>query len=287
MRMPIVMLNKDLRIRRYTPAAETVLRLIPSDIGRPLAHLRHRLDYPDLIADAQQVLHTLVPIDREVRAESRWYLARFQPYRTLEDHIAGAVLTLVDVTERNRVVEALRQSEERLRLLIESAKDFAIFTTDMERRVNSWNSGAETMFGYAESEILGQTTDILFTAEDRAKGDPEREMVLARDKGHAENERWQTRKDGSIFYGSGSVMPLRDRAGGLRGFVIIMRDLTERKRAEESQREQMDELIRFNSAAVGRETRMIELKKEINDLCARLGEAARYSLELEKKGIEV
>jgi two-component system CheB/CheR fusion protein len=274
-----VFLDRDLAITRFTPAAATLFNMIPGDVGRPLAHLKHRLDYPQLIADVEQVLHTLVPIEREVTADHRWYFARIQPYRTLEDRIAGAVLTLVDVTERNRAIEELRESEERMRLLIESAKDYAIFSTDLDRRVNIWNSGAEKLFGYTESEILGRSADILFTPEDRAKGDAERESETASQEGRAENNRWHARKDGSVFYGSGSVMPLRDQAGGLRGFVKIMRDLTESKRTQEALREQLQELTRFNAAAVGRESRMIELKEEVNELCRRLGETTRYSLE--------
>jgi hypothetical protein len=89
------------------------------------------------------------------------------------------------------------------------------------------------------------------------------------------------RKDGSLFFGDGSVMPLRDKTGSIRGFVKIMRDLTETKRTAERLREHVDELTRFNVAAVGRETRMIELKKEINSICALLGEKARYVLQAE------
>jgi two-component system, chemotaxis family, CheB/CheR fusion protein len=230
------------------------------------------------LTDAEQVLRTLVPVEREVRDANRWFLARLQPYRTLEDHIAGAVLTFVDISERKKATEAQRESEERYRILIESAKEYAIFTIDLERHVDSWNTGAETMFWYAESEILGQSADILFTPEDRAKGDADRELHRARDEGRAENERWHARKDGSTFSGSGSVMPLRDKAGALRGYVKIMRDLTESKHAQEALREHMDELTRFNDAAVGREIRMIELKKEINELCRQQDEEPRYAL---------
>lgn len=278
-----VFLDRDLLVTRFTPSAVNIFYLIDSDVGRPLEHVKHRLNYPELIKDAEQVLQTLVPVEREVQDAGRWYLVRIHPYRTLEDHIAGLVLTLVDVTERNRAAQALRESEERMRILIESAKEYAIFTTDPGRRVVSWSSGAETMFGYHEGEILGQPADVLYQAEDRAKGDPEQEMQLARDTGRAGRERWFVRKDGSHFYGSGSMMALRDPDGPSRGYVVIMRDLTESKRIQEALREQMDELTRFNALAVGRETRMIELKKEINDLCTRAGSPARYVLDFEKE----
>src|SRR5262249_31798710 len=118
-------------------------------------HLKHKLEYSDLLADVEQVLRTLVPVEREVRSNGEWYQARVQPYRTVEDQIAGTVLTFVNVTDRKQANEALR--------------------------------------------------------------------------------------------------------------------------------DQMNELTRFNAAAVGRETRMIELKREINDLCGRLGETSRYRLEVDRE----
>lgn len=104
-----VFLDRELAITRYTPSAVELFHLIPSDIGRPLAHLKHRLEYPELLSDAENVLKTLVPVEREVRANSEWYLARLQPYRTLEDHIAGVVLTFVNITERVNANEVLRE----------------------------------------------------------------------------------------------------------------------------------------------------------------------------------
>lgn len=274
-----IFLDRELAVTRYTPSAVELFHLIPTDVGRPLSDMKQRLDYPELMADAEKVLRTLVPIEREVQDENRWFLARLLPYRTQEDHIAGVVLTFIDITQRKLALEATRQSEDRVRIIIESAKEYAIFTLDPERRIDSWNSGAEMVFGYSDKEILGQSGDILFIPEDRVKGDPKREAQLARDEGRAENERWHLRKDGSRFYGSGAVMPLRNDEGQLIGYLKIMRDLTESKQAQEELSEQFEELKRFNAAAVGRETRMIELKKEINDLCKRIGEEPRYSLD--------
>ncbi|HEX7636940.1 MAG TPA: chemotaxis protein CheB, partial [Burkholderiaceae bacterium] len=114
-----VFLDRSLRIMRYTPAAVDLFNIIPTDIGRPLSHLNNRLDYPELDANARAVLQSLIPVEREIRdAQQRWYLVRILPYRAGEDRIAGIVLTLVDVTERKRDQEALRDSEERLRLVL-------------------------------------------------------------------------------------------------------------------------------------------------------------------------
>lgn len=143
-----VFLDRSMNIMRFTDSAAPIFNLIPGDIGRPLSDLQHRIDYPDMSGDAERVLNSLSPVEREVRGSpDRCYLARMLPYRTVDDRIAGVVLTFVDITERQRALE---------------------------------------------------------------------------------------------------------------------------------------ELTRFNKAAVGRETRMIELKREVNNLLARLGETPRYSLEFVK-----
>jgi PAS domain S-box-containing protein len=136
---------------------------------------------------------------------------------------------------------ALREREERLRLVLDSAADYAIFTTGLDRRVTSWNAGAERLLGWAEGAIVGRSGDVIFTPEDRAAGAPEREAARALAEGRAENERWHVRRDGSRFWGSGLAMPLRDPAAAgpgapPLGLVKVMRDRTERRRAEEDLR---------------------------------------------------
>ena len=118
--------------------------------------------------------------------------------------------------------------------LVEAAKDHAIFMTDADGRVSTWNEGAERLFGYEEGEILGRDGSLLFVPEDREGGAPEREQEKARTEGRAEDERWHLRKDGTRFWASGFVRPIRNEEDNLLGFSKVARDLTELRRAEEA-----------------------------------------------------
>ena len=255
-----VFLDRELRITRYTSTAVPLFNLIPGDLGRPLTDLSHRLDYPDLRHDAAQVLAQLVPTEREVRdGGGHWYLARALPYRTLDDHIAGVVLTFVDVTEQRRSAEAhrgsqeaLRLSDERLRLVVENARDYAIVSTDLDRNVCTWNSGAEVLLGHSEAEILGRPLDAIFVPEDRAAGVPVLEAQTALKEGRASDDRMHLRKDGSRFFASGVLMPMRDAAGEALGFVKILRDQTQAQgiqAALEQSRKALVDALADNEAA--------------------------------------
>src|SRR4051812_13229076 len=96
--------------------------------------------------------------------------------------------------------EALRQAEERLRLIFENAREYAIITLGLDRTITSWNPGAAHMLGYSEDEVLGASADAIFTEEDRKAGAPAREASLAETQGWAEDDRWHVRKDGSRFW---------------------------------------------------------------------------------------
>ena len=128
--------------------------------------------------------------------------------------------------------EVLRQDAIRQRFILEAAKDYAIYTTDLSGRITSWNSGAEAIFGYAAADVLGQLADLIYLAEDRRQGVPQQEAQRAISQGRAENERWHIRKDGAQLYGSGVVTPLLDESGRLVGLLKIMRDLTTQKQAQ-------------------------------------------------------
>jgi PAS domain S-box-containing protein len=151
--------------------------------------------------------------------------AHGSPLRTV-----GVVL---DIDDRKRMEKALRDSEERYRLILENALEFAIFTLDKEGRVTSWNAGAQRILGYEESEILGQHLELIFPESDQNKGLPELEMGRALTHGRAQDERWHVRKDRSPFWASGLMMPVKDDNGEHVGFLKILRDRTARKQAEE------------------------------------------------------
>ncbi|TXN64607.1 PAS domain S-box protein [Methylobacterium sp. WL6] len=128
----------------------------------------------------------------------------------------------------------------RLQNVIERAIDFAVIVTDPEGAVTEWNAGAETIFGWPREAVVGGSSARIFTAEDRAAGCVEREMRAALAEGQASDERWHLRRDGSRFWASGALMPLRDEDGVHQGYVKIVRDRTQQHEAGERLRATQD-----------------------------------------------
>ena len=374
----VVFLDTQLLVRRFTPAVQDLLELIPTDVGRSISDLAPKFTtvggqsapHGALRGIARAVLDNLTPVETEVRSDSgRWYLHRTLPYRTLDNHIEGVVLTFVDISARkaaeqsvahiqarlqtaleqmpaaiiiadapdgtiryaNRRAAALfgqpypppflnlewkaavrvlkgwhpdgrsyqgqewplarslatgeivvgeqieipaeggratlsvssaalrddndnaiaavtafwditqlkaaerglRESERRLRLIVENSHEFAILMLDIAGNVTAWNSGAELIFGWTEAEMLGRSPERIFTPADREAEIPEREMRTALKDGRSEDQRWHMRKGGTPFWANGVLSVARDESGSVIGFVKILRNSTQQKEAED------------------------------------------------------
>ncbi|WP_256737575.1 CheR family methyltransferase [Pseudomonas sp. dw_358] len=230
-----VFVDQVMRIKWFTPQAALVFNMIESDVGRSLLDITHRLEYPGLAEDATKVFESLHQIEREVRShDNRWYLARLLPYRTLDDRIEGAVLTFIDITERRLAQDRLREGEAHMALIAQSTRDHAIITTDPEGVITSWSRGAEVIFGYSEEQARGRDIALIYTEDDCQSGRPRAQLMLAKKRGYAIDQRWHPRKDGQRIYCSGVFNPLDD--GAVRGFAYIGRDTTREQEHLKKQR---------------------------------------------------
>lgn len=186
-----------------------------------------------------------------------------------------------DLLERKHAEEAVRNSEERLRITMETAVDFAIINTNPQGLVESWNSGAEKIFGFKAEEITGKSANIIFTEEDRAANMPEKEMATAREKGRAEDERWHKRKDGSRFYASGVMRPICNPE--FTGYVKIARDMTQQKMLDQ----QKEDFIGIASHELKTPITSIKAYTELlEEICAE-GDYASGSSLIKKLGTQV
>ena len=154
------------------------------------------------------------------------------PVHDEQGNLVAIIGVSTDITEIKQT-EELRRSEERFRLLVEKVNDYAIFMLDPEGCVNSWNAGAEHIKGYRSEEIIGRHFSVFYLPEDIERGHPEKELRLAQERGHCEEEGLRVRKDGSRFWASVLITALVDEEGNLRGFSKVVRDITERKNMEE------------------------------------------------------
>jgi two-component system CheB/CheR fusion protein len=264
-RIATLFVDRAVYVKRFTPSLQEIFNIIPTDVGRPLAHLTHNLASNSLVADVQKVLEDLQTKEREVSTkDGRWYILRLLPYRTMDDKITGVVITFTDIQERKNAEEALRSREERLRLLVDSSLDYAIMTLDAEGKFVTWNPAAENILGYSAAEIIGQPFHTIFTAEDRVADKHRTELTTAERQGKAADERWHVRKDGTRVYLSGVTVLMNDVSG--KSFAKIARDLTQEHNGKEELAKAKAELeVRVQERTEQLASANAELRQEILD----------------------
>ena len=147
----------------------------------------------------------------------------------------GFVKIIRDAEAQRDSADALSESERRMDFVLENLKDHAIFLINHDGLITSWNKGTEHVFGYQAEDVLGRPFATIFTPEDALAGIPDRELILARSEGKAEDERWHQRKDGTRFWASGAVLPVQS-GREKSDFIKILRDATDRKRSEDADR---------------------------------------------------
>lgn len=219
-----VFLDRNLLIRRFTPLATGLINLIAADVGRPIGHLTHRLEYDAFASDAAAVMKTDETREREIAAtDGRTFITRLIPYRTLEGKVDGVVVTFIDITERKTAEDAQRWLAE----IVNSSND-AIISFSLDGVVVSWNESAERLFGYSPAEILGQPATIL---SDPQQDDEVRDIFerIRRGESITNFETVRKRKNGEALYASMSVSPITDAAHNPRGVTAIVRDVSERR----------------------------------------------------------
>lgn len=159
-------------------------------------------------------------------------------------HLGFTVVTR-DLTDRAFAEKALKESEEKFRLMVEAVRDYVIIMLDPAGRISSWNVGAERIKGWTEQEILGSHFSIFYTEEDRQSGKVEIEINTAIREGRFEDYGWRVKKDGTRFFANVILTALRDERGKLKGFCKITRDITEKMESDEALKKAYTELESF------------------------------------------
>ncbi|MFH0342015.1 MAG: chemotaxis protein CheB [Chromatiales bacterium] len=225
--------DREFRIKRYTPASTRLFNLIPSDLNRPVADIANKFSDAHLLSDAQRVLDTLTPIEREVRTVGgEWYIQRVLPYRTHEDRIEGVVVIYTEITELKRGEEALRDSEERFRTLAETVPDiifthrpdgFSDYTNPRFYELTGLPPGAADGFGWTQS----------LHPEDWARDRSRWRQALAAEQPYELKYRLQSAAGGYRWHLTRG-RPIRDASGQINKWFGVSSDIDDLVHAQEA-----------------------------------------------------
>jgi PAS domain S-box-containing protein len=203
--------------------------------------------------------------------------------RDSRGELCGFAKVTRDLTERREQEERLRRSEEQLRLMVESVRDYAIFRLDPGGHISSWNAGAERIKGYRASEIIGKHFSVFYEQAEIDAGKCERELEGAAREGRFEDEGWRLRKDGTRFWANVVITALRGQGGELLGFAKITRDLTDRRKLEDERlgRAQAEEAVRLRDEFLTMVSH--ELKTPLTGLQLQLQDLLRRAQSVDEK----
>jgi PAS domain S-box-containing protein len=265
--LPILLLGKDLRLRRFTKQAAEMFQLQPSDLASRISMLK--LKIPGLNKLAGEVIRNRNLLETEIRREDgHWYLLRIEPHLTVDGLLDGALILLLDIDRSKRAELELEKLNETLEVLFQSAPD-AVVTVDAQGRILRANRQAEMMFGYQSAELHGKEIEILMPTRFKTRHLRHRADYMAQPQLRlmgGELDLSGKRKDGTEFPVDVMLSPIETPDG--RSIIATIRDITNRRRAEAASRKSGEEqalLVERTTALVALETRSRQ-QKAISDL---------------------
>ena len=225
-----IFLDRSLRITKFTPAATALFHLLESDVGRPLADFAPRFAGQDLVSEALEALRLLTTVERQVQtADGHWFVLRILPYRTIENFIAGVVVTFVNISEVRQAEEAAKKQAQ----LVHLSHD-AIFVRRFDGVIESWNRGAQELYGFGREEAIGRIShELLATSFSQPLAEIEAEL---RSGGCWAGELRQRTKDGRLVVALANKQYARGD-DGVERVLEANRDITERTLADRALRE--------------------------------------------------
>src|SRR5574338_585761 len=281
----IVLVGRDLTIRRFSARAEKQFDLLAADVGAPLSRIRHALGMPDVEALVRGAIDGLRSVEREVQdGDGHWFSLRVSPYLTLDDRVDGAVLLLVDIEDLKRAQAVVAAARDYADGIVDTVRE-PLLVLDRELRVERANAAFYRTFRATPEESVGR---VLYDLGNGHWSVPRlRELLGGVASGSTTVEDFLVEHEFEGLGRRSMLLNARRVLDASRELVLLaIEDVTDRQRAERQLQqsvalleERAAELDRFNRVAVGRELRMIELKREVNELCERHGEAARYPLD--------
>lgn len=227
-RIGTIFLDKRMCIRRFTPAITKGINLLEVDCGRPIQHISHQFKQVDLVADATNVLHTLIPLEKEIQSKNgAWYSMRILPYRTEDNFVNGVVLTFVDITDLKSVNEELTK----LSYAIDQSPSITIIT-DIAGAIEYVNPKFTSITGFSLEDTQGSSLRLFSQWGEKADAFG-RILKVVLDGDTWTGELMSNTKDGGFYWESVKIIPIKNNKGDIIHFLKVSEDISERKHAEE------------------------------------------------------